>query len=316
MTWPLLTGFAAKWRCWLKPVPSVGAPDGYLLVDYDDSWGEQNLDAQPQLINPTQNQAWLIRLFAFLPQMARVLGEPVPSWWREVYDHLPPITTGAPDSIGGGLYWEHATNALSPDDSLYALFPAETANTLGAYGAYAGGSNGSIVPAGGESSEFDRGQLLAANTTLVRTTITAAQNPLNRTYFWSPTPFVVCRGCDAWVQAARVAAARPSFGMSSCVLHSWGSKPYGDMVECLNEWLELSMRNGTFRTIPFFAQGMLENIAVTQAVNDMLLSSHGFGLKLFPIWAAIRPTEAACFVPAHDIVAHQEMADEHMEDAD
>ena len=33
-TWPLLTGFAKKWRCWLVRVPSVGAPDGFLLVNY------------------------------------------------------------------------------------------------------------------------------------------------------------------------------------------------------------------------------------------------------------------------------------------
>ena len=55
------------------------------------------------------------------------------------------------------------------------------------------------------------------------------------------------------------------------------------------------MRNGTFRTLPFFAQGMLENIGVAQAVNDMLLTSHGYGLRLFPIWAALRPDESASF---------------------
>ena len=32
-----------------------------------------------------------------------------------------------------------------------------------------------------------------------------------------------------------------------------------------------------------------------QAVNDMLLTSQGHGLRLFPIWAAIRPTESASF---------------------
>lgn len=37
-TWPLLTGFARKWRCWLVRVPSVGAPDGYLLVNYHGKW--------------------------------------------------------------------------------------------------------------------------------------------------------------------------------------------------------------------------------------------------------------------------------------
>jgi hypothetical protein len=114
----------------------------------------------------------------------------------------------------------------------------------------------------------------------------------------SPTEFVVCRGCHSWPQAARVAAARPTAGMSSCTLGPFPDRrsTYGDLLECLNVWLELSMRNGTFRTIPFFAQGMLENIGVTQAVNDLLLTSHGFGLKLFPIWAALRPAEPASFV--------------------
>ena len=86
-----------------------------------DSWGEQNIDALPQLINPTQPQAWLIRLFEFLPLMADMLGKSVQPWWAEILQHLPPITTGAPDAIGGGLYWGHATNALSPDDSLCLL---------------------------------------------------------------------------------------------------------------------------------------------------------------------------------------------------
>jgi hypothetical protein len=40
---------------------------------------------------------------------------------------------------------------------------------------------------------------------------------------------------------------------------------------------------------------MLENIGVTQAVNDMLLTSHGYGLRLFPIWAALRGSESASF---------------------
>jgi hypothetical protein len=65
--------------------------------------------------------------------MAAVLNEPHEPWWQEILDHLPPIATGAPDSIGGGLYWEQASNGLHPDDSLYALFPAETADVLGRY---------------------------------------------------------------------------------------------------------------------------------------------------------------------------------------
>jgi hypothetical protein len=75
--------------------------------------------------------------------MAAVLNEPSEPWWQEILDHLPPIATGAPDSIGGGLYWEQASNGLHPDDSLYALFPAETADVLGRYllrGIYANAS--------------------------------------------------------------------------------------------------------------------------------------------------------------------------------
>ena len=80
--------------------------------------------------------------------MAAVLSLPVEPWWAEILvntcrnlllasytvlticllylcllsfraqDHLPPITTGAPDTIGGGTYWEQASNGLHPDDSL------------------------------------------------------------------------------------------------------------------------------------------------------------------------------------------------------
>ena len=50
-TWPLATGLAEMWRCWLVRVESPYAPGGYLLVDRDDSWGEQNLGQLPNLIN-------------------------------------------------------------------------------------------------------------------------------------------------------------------------------------------------------------------------------------------------------------------------
>ena len=49
----------------------------------------------------------------------------------------------------------------------------------------------------------------------------------------------------------------------------------GDFVDCLNVWLEMTMLNGTYRTLPFFAQGLLENAGVSQSINDMLLTSHG-----------------------------------------
>ena len=49
----------------------------------------------------------------------------------------------------------------------------------------------------------------------------------------------------------------------------------GDLVDCLNVWLEMTMLNGTYRSLPFFAQGLLENAGVSQSINDMLLTSHG-----------------------------------------
>ena len=117
------------------------------------------------------------------------------------------------------------------------------------------------VDASTASAHADRAQLLAANTTVTRSTVAVGNNTDNRTVFWSPTAFVAARGVHDWPQAARVAAARPSYGASSCVLHSWGppaARPTGDLVQCLNLWLEITMRNGTFRTLPFFAQGMME----------------------------------------------------------
>lgn len=71
----------------------------------------------------------------------------------------------------------------------------------------------------------------------------------------------------------------------------------GDLLECLNIWLNFTMLPSevtTFRTLPFAAQGgTLEDASVAQAVNDVLLTSHGYGLRLFPIWSALRPTQSA-----------------------
>jgi len=90
------------WRCWLVHTESPGAPDGYLLVDRNDSWGEQNLMQPPDMVNPNQPIAWLTRLFTFLPDMAHALGEPIPEWWEETLVHLPPQPITAPDANGGG----------------------------------------------------------------------------------------------------------------------------------------------------------------------------------------------------------------------
>ena len=52
---------------------SPGSPDGYLLVDENDSWGEQNLGQPPNLINPNQPIAWLTRLFTFRKYISNLL---------------------------------------------------------------------------------------------------------------------------------------------------------------------------------------------------------------------------------------------------
>ena len=71
----------------------------------------------------------------------------------------------------------------------------------------------------------------------------------------------------------------------------------GRVLDVFQVWLNYTMLPSevtTFRMQPFFAQGgILESASVAQAVNDILLTSQGFGLRLFPIWAALRPTESA-----------------------
>ena len=55
-------------------------------------------------------------------------------------------------------------------------------------------------------------------------------------------------------------------------------------------------KHSTFRSQPFFAQGgTLESASVAQAVNDVLLTTTGHGLRLFPIWAVLRPSTSASF---------------------
>ena len=135
-----MTGLAAKWRCWLVKEDSLGALDGYLLVNCkpqrtistgtgleiaawkslllavsevraclsadNDSWGEQNTGAGPWLINPNQPQAWMRRLFEFLPVMAEALDKPVEGWWAELLNHLPPQAVTVADDVGGNIYCE------------------------------------------------------------------------------------------------------------------------------------------------------------------------------------------------------------------
>jgi hypothetical protein len=107
------------------------------------------------------------------------------------------------------------------------------------------------------------------------------------------------RGTHVWMAASRIAAAHPRPHSVSCKLRSWEPDETGDLLECLTVWLNYTMLPSevtTFRTLPFAGQGgTLEDASVAQAVNDMLLTSHGYGLRLFPIWAALRPRQSASF---------------------
>lgn len=290
MTWPLATGLAEMWRCWLVKVDSPGSPDGYLLVDENDSWGEQNLGQLPNLINPNQPIAWLTRLFAFLPDMAAALYEPIPEWWNDVLLHLPPQPVSAPNAIGGGQILGTASNQMNIDDCLTAVWPAEVSNILG---------------------EFpDRVSLIAANNTLMGQGGAVTPNPTPR-YNDPYIDFHATRGTHVWMAASRIAAVHPREHMASCTLYSpqqlynkswersWKPDMTGDLLECLKVWLNFTMMPSevtTFRTLPFAAQGgTLEDASVAQTVNDMLMTSHGHGLRLFPIWAALRPTQSASF---------------------
>lgn len=279
-TWPLATGLAEMWRCWLVKTPAASAPGGYLLVDEDDSWGEQNLGQTPNLINPNQPIAWLTRLFTFLPVMATALGQPVPAWWGEVLVHLPPQPIlSVPSQDGGGQLFGMASNIMVIDDTLTAVHPAEVADILGE------------IP--------NRAQLIAANTTLMKQGPAVRPNPEQPRYNAPYIDYTATRGTHVWTAAARIAAAHPSPHMASCVLRSWQPNITGDLLECLNVWLNFTMMPSavtTFRTQPFWAQGgTLESASVAQTVNDILLTSHGHGLRLFPIWAALRPTVSASF---------------------
>ena len=278
LSWPLATGLAEMWRCWLVKVESPGSPDGYLLVDKDDSWGEQNLGQLPNLINPNQPIAWLTRLFTFLPVMASVLDEPIPDWWEEILVHLPPQPISAPNAIGGGQILGMASNQLSIDDCLTAVWPAEVADVLGE------------VP--------DRLSLISANNTLLSQGFAVSPNVSPR-YNDPYMDYHATRGTHVWMAASRIAAAHPREHATSCKLRSWEPEEMGDLVECLHVWLNYTMMPSeitTFRTLPFAAQGgTLEDASVAQAVNDMLLTSHGHGLRLFPIWAALRPMQNASF---------------------
>ena len=72
----------------------------------NDSWGEQNTGDPPWLINPNQPQAWMRRLFEFLPVMAEALDKPVEGWWAELLNHLPPQAVTVADDVGGNIYCE------------------------------------------------------------------------------------------------------------------------------------------------------------------------------------------------------------------
>ena len=70
-----------------------------------------------------------------------------------------------------------------------ALFPADTADVLGRQGNIIRNASGGqyVLDATGACPHADRGQVLAANTTVVRSTVAVGNNTNNRTVFWSPT---------------------------------------------------------------------------------------------------------------------------------
>ena len=70
-----------------------------------------------------------------------------------------------------------------------ALFPAETADVLGRPGRLIkeGSSDRYVFDTTDASAHADRGQVLAANTTITRSVVAVGNNTNNRTVFWSPT---------------------------------------------------------------------------------------------------------------------------------
>ena len=167
---------------------------------------------------------------------------------------------------------------MSIDDSLTAVWPAEVSNIL------------DEIP--------DRLSLSSANNTLMGQGFAVTPNTSPR-YNDPFMDYHGIRGTHVWMAASRIAAANPREHAASCKLRSWEPGNTGDLVECLRVWLNYTMMPSeitTFRTLPFAAQGgTLEDASVAQAVNDMLLTSHGHGLRFFPIWAALRPTQSAGF---------------------
>ena len=192
--------------------------------------------------------------------------------------HLPPQPVSAPNANGGGHILGMASNQMNIDDCLTAVWPAEVSNILG--------------------ETPDRLSLSAANNTLLGQGYAVTPNPAPR-YNDPFMDYHGIRGTHVWMAASRIAAANPRRDSASCQLRSWEAGVTGDLLECLNVWLNFTMLPSevtTFRTLPFAAQGgTLEDASVAQAVNDVLLTSHGYGLRLFPIWSALRPTQSASF---------------------
>ena len=95
-----------------------------------------------------------------------------------------------------------STNSHNDADSLYTVFPVESAGLLG--------------------ETVDPAAVLIANTSAMLGCDAVFNNSENKSVFWTPTPYAGTRGCHFWTQTARIVAAHPTpRGTPACVLRSW-----------------------------------------------------------------------------------------------
>ena len=97
---PMLSGLADYWRCWMErlPIEMADGEEGYVLVDEQDNISEQGWwmgcsrgsgSGCSWWQDPIMSIAFVKRLFATLPILARELSAAEEQWWEEFGDHLP-----------------------------------------------------------------------------------------------------------------------------------------------------------------------------------------------------------------------------------